>query len=229
MPATHLPPAQATAQPGTLLAGATGLIGRELLAQLAGGAPLLLLTRRAPPAEWAAMGTVLQVGALSAPGPLPPLAQAYLALGTTMGQAGSEQAFRAVDLDAVVAVARAAQVAGVTHLAVVSALGADPNARVFYNRVKGEMESALIALGFTRLVIARPSLLAGTRETLGQARRPGEVWTLRLTRPLNRWIPARWRPIAPEVVARAMIRALNARQGPGVQVIESDELQQLGA
>lgn len=231
MPSPH--PAHTEAAPGarTLLAGATGLIGRELLVQLsAQGQPLLLLTRRALPAGLRApTAMVQQVSSLAQPGALPPLNAALVALGTTMAQAGSEQAFRAVDLEAVVAVARAARMAGATRLAVVSALGANAQSAVFYNRVKGEAEAALAKLGFELLVIARPSLLAGQRETLGQPPRPGEVWTLRLTRPLLPLIPARWRPIQASVVARAMLRALAEPNAKGVRVIESGELQRLGA
>ena len=103
-----------TAPQRTLLAGATGLIGRELLRLLSAPAtPLVLLTRRPLPAGCApSTATVIEVPSLTPPGTLPPLDAACIALGTTMAQAGSEQAFRAVDLDAVVAYARAARQAG---------------------------------------------------------------------------------------------------------------------
>ncbi len=99
---------------------------------------------------------------------------------------------------------------------------------MFYNQVKGEAEDALIALGFERLVIARPSLLDGDREALNQPHRSGEAWTLKLMRPLAGLIPATWRPISPQRIARAMRLALEA-PGPAVRVIESAELQRLGA
>jgi len=214
-----------------LVAGATGLIGRALVAELAQqGHSLCLLTRRPLPTGLAPDGAeVLLRPNLCAPGPLPPLTHACIALGTTMAQAGSQQAFRAVDLEAVLAVATAARAAGATRLAVVSALGADPRSGVFYNRVKGEMENGVAALGFTHLVLARPSLLDGPRNSLGQAERPGEAWALRLTRPLAPLIPARWRPIAAARVARAMLRALQADAATGIRVIESAELARLGA
>lgn len=143
-----------------------------------------------------------------------------------MAQAGSRSAFRAVDFDAVVTVARAAREAGATRCGLVSALGANARSAVFYNRVKGEAEDALLALGFERLVIARPSLLDGERPD--QPRRSGEAWALRLTRPLAGLIPMRWRPIKPERVARALRLALD-QPGPAVQVLESAQLQTLGA
>ena len=152
----------------------------------------------------------------------------YCALGTTIKVAGSKAAFRAVDFDAVVDTARAAQAAGVKRMAVVSALGADAHSRAFYNQVKGDMEVALRALRFERLVIARPSLLAGERHALGQAPRLAEQLSLTLFRPLGGLLPASIRPIDAGVVARAMCVSLNT-DGPSAQVIESAALQQLGA
>jgi len=214
--------------PPTWVAGASGLIGRALLTQLA-DRPVLALVRRPmtdlPPGPHRREAVV---DLLALPTGLPAPTQVLIALGTTLAQAGSQAAFRAVDLDAVLAVARAAQAAGATRCAVVSALGADARSAMFYNRVKGEAEAALTALGFERLVIVRPSLLDGAREALGQPRRRAEAWTLRLTRPLAGLIPKTWRPIAPDRVARAMVLALD-QPGPAVQVLESAAMQTLGA
>lgn len=80
-----------------------------------------------------------------------------------MRAAGSEEAFRAVDLDSVVAFAAAARRAGARHMVTVSSVGADSSSRNFYLRTKGEMELALEALGFDRLDIFRPGLLRGSR------------------------------------------------------------------
>ena len=159
--------------------------------------------------------------------PLPRSEWAFCTLGTTIKVAGSPAAFRAVDFDAVLAFARAAVQAGVTHLAVVSALGADVRSRNFYSRTKGEAEAELQRVGLRHLVIARPSLLAGDRASLAQAHRRGEAFALALTRPLARWIPKAWRPIEAATVARAMRRALE-RAAPGVTVLDSAALQDLG-
>lgn len=212
----------------TWVAGGSGLVGRELLTQLL-NEPVIALVRRplaGVPASPSRREVVVDLKAL--PAELPAPKRVFIALGTTMAQAGSQAAFRAVDFDAVLAVARAARTRGATHCGVVSALGADTRSGVFYNRVKGEAEEALAALGFERLVIARPSLLDGGRESLGQPHRAGEAWTLRLTRPLAPLIPKAWRPIAAERVARALRLAL-AQGGPAVQVLESGTMQTLGA
>ena len=211
-----------------LLAGATGLIGRELVRELLRrpAAPTLhQLVRRAihtPP------GTRCQVVDFSALPALPAARDAYCALGTTLAQAGSKSAFRAVDLDAVLAFAQAARAAGVQGFAVVSALGAHPHSTTFYNRVKGEMEAALADVGFETLVIARPSLLAGDRASLGQAARWGERLVLAVTGPISGLIPPALRPIKAETVARGMLAAM-AHRPAGLHIVESGELQTLGA
>jgi uncharacterized protein YbjT (DUF2867 family) len=212
----------------TWVAGGSGLIGRELLAQLR-DEPVLALVRR--PLSGIAHSphrreAVVDLRAL--PADLPAPRRVFIALGTTMAQAGSREAFRSVDFDAVVAVARAARERGATHCGLVSALGADAHSSVFYNRVKGEAEAALAALGFERLVIARPSLLDGNRGATGQPHRSGEAWTLRLLRPVAGLIPKAWRPIAADRVARALRLALD-QPGPAVQVLESAAMQTLGS
>lgn len=209
-----------------LLAGATGLVGRALCTQWVGPGTLHLIVRRAPPATGPLLKT-LSVDFARMPA-LPPARRAFCCLGTTIKAAGSQDAFRAVDLTAVLAFARAARGAGVTQFAVVSALGADAKSSTFYNRVKGEMEQALRDVGFDHLVIARPSLLAGDRAALGQPQRFGERLALALTRPLAGLIPAAIRPIHADVLARALLRALD-QAAPGVRIVESAELQRLGA
>ena len=209
----------------TLLAGATGLVGREIARQWFGPGTLHLLVRRPMPAPPRCAVHVVDFAQLPA---LPPAGAAFCALGTTIKVAGSQAAFAAVDRDAVLAFARAAQAAGVRRFALVSALGANPRSTNFYSRVKGEAEAALEAMGFESLVIARPSLLAGDRASLGQPERRGEVLTLALTKPLLPLIPLAWRPIQAAVVARAMVRAL-AEGRPGVRRLSSGEMQRLGA
>ena len=214
-----------------LLAGASGLVGRELLALLLQApetAALHLLLRRADASLPRDARLVVHAGVDFAALPaLPALDDAYIALGTTIKTAGSQAAFRAVDFDAVVNTARAAQAAGARRVAVVSALGADAKSAIFYNRVKGEMQTAVAALGFDCVLFAQPSLLVGDRAALGQPERPGEVWATRLLRPVMGLVPASVRPIEARSVARALVRAM-AEARPGVHLLSSARLQQLG-
>ena len=143
---------------------------------------------------------------------------------STIKVAGSEAAFRAVDFDLVVGVARAARGAGARRLAVVSALGANARSSIFYNRVKGEMETAIAQLGYESVVIAQPSLLLGDRTALGQPARSGEVWAERLLRPLGSIVPKALRPIPASAVATAMLTAILEAK-PGVRVLKSGAMQ----
>jgi uncharacterized protein YbjT (DUF2867 family) len=136
---------------------------------------------------------------------LPPLDEVYLALGTTIKLAGSQDAFRAVDFGANLAVARAALAAGATRVGLVSAMGADAKSRLFYNQVKGALEDALAQLPFQGLVIARPSFLTGNRVALGQSDRAGEEVGMVVSKLLGRLIPANYRPIAASSVAHFLL------------------------
>ena len=212
-----------------LLAGGTGLIGREVARHWTGPGPLhLLLRKRRVSAGLAAPLLREHVVDFAALPPLPSAQMAFCCLGTTIKVAGSKAAFRAVDFDAVLHFARAAQLAGVRRFAVVSALGASAEAGSFYSRVKGEMEDELQRLGFATLVIARPSLLAGDRASLKQPQRMGERIALAVAGPLGAFIPKAWRPVQAAVVAQALLRAV-AAGAAGVQVLESAALQDLGA
>lgn len=209
----------------TLLAGATGLIGREIAALWAGPGKLHLLVRRpAAPSGPLQQVHVVDFKALPA---LPAADAAVCALGTTLRQAGSQAAFRAVDFDAVLAFARAARAAGARKLALVSALGADRHASNFYSRVKGEIEVAVAGLGFESVIVARPSLLLGKRSALGQPLRVGERAAQLLGAPLAPLLPLAWRPIAAATVARALMRAL-AQAEPGLRILDSAMLQRIG-
>ena len=192
------------------LAGATGLVGRAILEGLladASVAAVHALGRRAPGVAHSKL--IPHVVDFAALPPLSPLDEVYLALGTTIKASGSQSAFRAVDFDANLAVARAALAAGARRAGLVSAMGA---ASIFYNRVKGEIED-LTQLPFGGLVIARPSLLVGDREALGQAGRPTERVATVVSRLLGALVPANYRPIAASDVARALLARVPAPRG----------------
>lgn len=208
-----------------LVAGATGLVGREIVSALLSNKAVVAVhcVGRRP------MGVkhpklqdhVVDFAALPT---LPEVNECYIALGTTIKLAGSQTAFRAIDLDAVVAVATATQSAGATKFGVVSAMGANPKSRVFYNRIKGEMECALASKGLKSLVIARPSLLDGDRSALGQPKRGGESLCLLLARGLRALIPANYRAISAKDVAQSLIREVQAAK-PGVVTLMSSDMQ----
>lgn len=145
----------------------------------------------------------------------------FCCLGTTIKQAGSQSAFRRVDHDYPVALARAAARDKAQRLLVVSALGANAQSRVFYNRVKGEMELAVRAAGVPRTLLLRPSLLTGPRNEARFGEKVGQVAGAMLGPLLGRY-----RPIHGDLVAAAMFNAA-ARNLPS-QVLESDTIRKIG-
>jgi len=153
--------------------------------------------------------------------------QVFVCLGTTMKKAGSRPAFRAVDHDAVLEGVRVAMDGGARDVFLVSSVGADPAARGFYLRVKGETEAALAELPLRSLHVFRPSILTGARAEPRPAERAG-ILMGGLLSPLMVGPLRRYRPIPAAVVARAMVRA--ARDpGEGRFVHESEAIAVLGA
>ena len=148
-----------------------------------------------------------------------PVDTAFCCLGSPITQTSSEASFAAIDRDLVIASAERARELGARHFLVVSSLGADPRSRVFYSRVKGEMEEALKAQGWPQLTIARPSLLLGERSE--------ERLLEQVVSPMARLLLGKWRAISVCVLARALWR-LALEEGRGVRVVESDELRRLG-
>lgn len=204
-----------------LLAGATGLTGELLLDRLLNEPTVerVLAPSRKPLADHPHLENPVGDPAVFLPQLSGPVDVAFCCLGTTIKQAGSEEAFRAVDHDMVVAFAKRAREMGARHLIVISAIGADPESSIFYNRVKGEMEQSLRAQDWPQLTIARPSLLIGER----LEERPAE----RIAGLFSKLIPGKYHGIEACELARALWRlALEDQQG--VRVIESDELRKLG-
>jgi uncharacterized protein YbjT (DUF2867 family) len=204
-----------------VVAGSTGLVGRAMIdALLATSAveAVTALVRR----EWRDAPAHPKLSVASFDFDRPESGASLLrgdalvcALGTTMKQAGSEAAFRRVDHDYPVALGEVAHAAGTHHYLLVSAVGADPASRVFYNRVKGETEADIRKLNFPCITLARPSLLLGARAEF----RLGEV----LGRVAGILAPPRWRPVHATQVAASLVEAL-LRHAPGVEVLENRRL-----
>ncbi|MEB0005745.1 oxidoreductase [Pseudomonas sp. MH9.2] len=204
-----------------LLAGATGLTGEHLLDRLLSEPTVsrVLAPTRKPLNKHPRLEN--PVGELNAL--LPTLSGrvdiAFCCLGTTIKQAGSQEAFRAVDLDMVVAFGKRARELGARHLVVISAVNADRRSSVFYNRIKGEMEYALKAQDWPQLTIVRPSLLLGERTEQRLAEQ--------LAGPLAKLIPGKYRGIEACCLARALWR-LALEDQDGVRIVEAEELNKLG-
>jgi uncharacterized protein YbjT (DUF2867 family) len=228
----HAAAAGAAAPATVLIAGATGLVGKELLALLLASSAcrevhslvrkpsdLSHAKLRHHVVDFAKLGTA-SAQALS----LPKIEEVYVCLGTTIKVAGSQAAFRAVDFDAVLAVARTGMALGATKLGVISAMGASATSSVFYSRVKGEMEEAISKLGYKSVVIARPSMLAGDREALNQSVRSGEKIALVATRWLRPLIPKNYQSVLASDVAAGLYSQMQGGD-QGTRVLLSGQLQ----
>jgi uncharacterized protein YbjT (DUF2867 family) len=201
-----------------LVAGATGLVGGELVRQLAahgGYARVTALVRRPADLPDTVVPLTADFERLEDVADQLAAGHVFCALGTTIRTAGSRAAFRRVDHDYVVSLARLARAHGARHFLLVSSVGADPRSRVFYSRVKGEVESAVQTLGYPSLTIVRPSLLLGPRSEF----RLGEA----LVKPLGPLFPRRYRPVHARAVAATMIRAA-LEDRSGVRIVESREI-----
>ncbi len=210
-----------SASSAALVVGATGLVGRECMRQLAARpefASVTALVRRPLPddLQGAKVRTVLvDFDHLDSLGDGVRATHLVSALGTTIKQAGSQERFRQVDFGYPLRAAQLARAAGVRHFLLVSSIGADPGSRTFYLRIKGELEAAILALGFPAVTIVRPSLLLGDRQEF----RLGEEIATRLA-----WaFPRKYRPVHVRDVAGALVQAA-VEDRPGVRVIENREI-----
>jgi uncharacterized protein YbjT (DUF2867 family) len=152
---------------------------------------------------------------------------AYCCIGTTIAQAGSQEAFREVDVDAVLLFAQVARAAQVKRFVVVSSVGADMASKKFYLRTKAEMEDAITAAGFPSVDILQPSLLLGSRKQMRPLELAGTIFAP-LINPLLTGSREAYRAIPAEVVARAMLGA-SRRGARGVYRYTYAAIQQLAA
>jgi uncharacterized protein YbjT (DUF2867 family) len=202
--------------------GATGLVGAECLRQFAQSrefARVVVVTRRPLPSAIALPRVethVVDFDRLEYDAAEHfRVSHIVCALGTTIRKAGSRERFRRVDHDYPLAAGQIGLRQGARHFLLVSALGANARSRIFYNRVKGDIENAIRALPYRSVTILRPSLLLGQRDEVRLGESIGKLFA---------WIvPKRYRPVQAREVARALlVAALEDR--PGVHVIESVEI-----
>jgi uncharacterized protein YbjT (DUF2867 family) len=191
-----------------LVIGATGLVGSQLLIQLLDderfGKVIAFGRRDIGRSHPKLAAHVIDFDAPAGWSPLVSGDVAFSSLGTTLKQAGSQAAQKKVDYEYQLAFAKAAAKNGVPTYVLVSSASADPQSRVFYSRIKGELDRDVQRLGFARVRIMRPSLLRGNRLHARAGERIGSV-VLGAANVLG--IARRYREIRGEVVAKAMINA----------------------
>lgn len=207
-----------------LLTGATGLVGGRLLRMLLNAPDIKSIaapTRRPltdisgvfNPHDPQLTDALAQV--------VDPVDIVFCCLGTTRREAGSKEAFVHADYTLVIDTALVGKKLGAQHMLVVSAMGANAHSPFFYNRVKGEMEEALIAQQWPRLTIARPSMLVGEREK----KRAGET----LLAPLFSLLPGNLKSIDARDVASALLAEALSPAQEGVRILSSSQLRERAA
>ena len=211
-----------------LLLGASGLVGRHALRRFAAdgrwGRVVTLGRRPLATAGPTHEDHVVDFDRLADQTALFACDDVVCVLGTTMKQAGSREAFRRVDLEIPFETAQLAHSAGAGQILLVSALGADPDSRVFYNRTKGEAERAVREVGFDAVQLFRPSLLTGDRDEVRWGERIGEA-VLTPLGPLLRGPLSALRPTRADDVAAALV-AVAAARPTGHHVYGPDAIRQ---
>ena len=205
-----------------LLIGATGLVGSHVLHQALDDpriTEVIAPTRRALPNHPKLFAPLIDFEQLPTDAVWWQVDAVICALGTTMKKAQSKEAFRRVDHDYPLAVARLARRQGTPTYVLNSALGADVGSRFFYSRVKGEVEQGLVASDFASLTLVRPGLISGNRPEFRLGERVAEsVLTV-----LGPVLPKRWRVNPAERIATTLLNAAIQAQ-PGTHIISSAAL-----
>ncbi len=205
-----------------MLVGATGLVGGSVLRQALDDIRVTRIVapaRRPLPPHPKLENPLVDFEQLPDDAPWWSVDGVICTLGTTIRKAGSQEAFRRVDHDYALAVARLARQHGARAFALNSATGADPRSRFFYNRVKGDVEEAIRGVGFPSLTIVRPALIGGDREEF----RPTEFVAMRLLRLADPLLPRRYRIVPHERLAGVLLEAAISAP-PRERIIESDAI-----
>jgi uncharacterized protein YbjT (DUF2867 family) len=214
-----------------LVLGATGLVGGELVAELLRSEAydaVVVLTRRPLAVRHPKLReTIIDLETLEDHAEtFRGVRDVFCCLGTTIRKAGSQAKFRKVDLEYPLRAAKIAKRQGAGQFLAVTAMGADPNSKIFYNRVKGEAEKAMASVGIQGVHLFRPSLLLGERNEFRFGEAAG-AWVMKSLDPLMRGRAAKYRAMPARTLARAMVNiALTGTAG--VHIYPNDVIRVLG-
>lgn len=152
--------------------------------------------------------------------------QVFCCIGTTKSKTPDKETYLKIDYGIPVTAAKLARENGISTFAVISALGANPNSRIFYNKIKGEMQRDILAQKIKNTYIFQPSLIAGDRQENrvleNLASNAMKILNYALIGPLKKY-----RSIHPETIARAML--IVANQGYVKNIIDSEEIKKIAA
>jgi len=206
-----------------VIAGASGLIGKELVQKLINSDQYELIYNISRKSGGLVHPKIKEIvidfDHLSEVKIDVPIDDVFCTLGTTIKKAGNRENFKKVDYQYIMELANVTKLAGASRFLVVSSMWADPKSAVFYNRVKGETEEGLKKVGFDQLVILRPSLLLGKREEFRFAEKLSSFFM----KAMNFIIPDNYKAIHGEKVAAYMLKIAENSTEP-VSIIESGEM-----
>lgn len=206
-----------------IVAGASGLIGKELVQKLISSDQYRLIyiisRKKSELVHEKIRELVIDFETISQLRFDEPIDDVFCTLGTTMKQAGSRDNFKKVDYEYVVALANLGKQVGASKFLVISAMGANIKSSVFYNQIKGLTEEALKKIGFNQLMILRPSLLLGERTEMRMAERLSGFFM----RALNFLIPDNYKAIQAAKVADYMLKMALKSTGR-ISIVQSGEM-----
>jgi uncharacterized protein YbjT (DUF2867 family) len=215
-----------------VIVGSTGAIGRQLVPLLQASPrfdKLVVLHHR--PTPYARMPKVderiVDFTGLPAPADGEDIEAVFCCIGTTQKKAGSTEAFQRVDRDIPIALARWAAANGATTFVGISSVDARASARSVYLKTKGQMEAGVAGAGLGSAYILRPSVLAGERDEYRLAERVANR-VLAVIGPIMDGPLRKYRAVHTKTVAKAMLVCAD-RAAPGIHIVESDAIQELGA
>ena len=207
----------------SIIAGSTGLVGSNILRLLSGNNHNTIALVRSP-IKQAPSNTkelIIDFDSLLNKGSLPRCDHVFICLGTTIKIAKSKDNFKKVDLDYPLAVAQKALDSGAKKLTLISSVGADSKSKNFYLRIKGELEDAILDLGFESINIFRPSFLIGKG---GRRRATSEKIFMKAAKIIDIFCigsARKYRSIDAQIIAKKMSSTLNAI--PGVHYYYYDD------
>ena len=206
----------------SIIAGSTGLIGRNVLEILCNKQEsVIALTRRTiPDLPINANQLVIDFDSFEKNGSLPPCNHIFICLGTTIKKAGSQKNFRKVDIGYCLSIAKKAKESGAETLSLISSIGADSTSKNLYLRTKGELEEAIQELQFPVVNIFRPSFLVGQRSE----KRLSEVAILKFAKIMDFFLvgsASKYRSVKAELLAKTMVSRIDSK--PGVNYFYFDD------
>ena len=207
-----------------IIAGASGLIGRELVSKLINsdqyGVVYIIARKKTGFEDKKIRELIIDFENLSQLTFSEPIDDVFCTLGTTMKKAASRENFKKIDYEYVIELAKLGKHAGASRFLVISSMGANPDSIFFYNQIKGLTEEDLKRIGYNRLVILRPSLLLGKRPEYRFAERMSAFFM----NVFNFMIPLNYKAIKAEKVAEYMLKMALKSTG-SVTIIKSADMQ----